>query len=1589
MNGTNGYPAQSRTASDTSTFSDPRRGPPPPPPPQQQQQQPQQHSSSASMNRAERFEVEKRRMIESCFSKLDADGQLSESYITHVRVQEDAAHPSNPPPPTSPPDNKKPRVVIIAVRSTGRVRMHKARENSNGSFSIGKTWNLEDLSAIESYAHAGPATGQREHYREWAGAIGFTVTISKPYYWQAGTAKEKDFFIASLVKIFRKYTKGQVPELRGYQDAEVEAMLGIMPGQQPPPRPQPGSNRGSPVPPRLPFVEQNRSASQDRPDSRQRGAPRDAPRHPPDLVDPAAPRAPSATRRQMSQEPAARQRMGSEPSQQYEPAPPPRDQTRQPRPMRSMEQGLRQVASRERLKQPSQEQLRAPSRDRARPGPSQFAPPRPAPPPSHLTPQSSVSDMRAPRSESPAASASSRLAVQGQAPQPPSLQTADRQRSYQSVQSSQSTQSPRSNETAADGAALFNSTVGRWKPQEVPQEDPTPQRLRPRQEDPQPQPQPQPKPVELREPAGHPDSGRNFSYEVQAPPERKRPLMTNRDWSESSDAPDLRPPPLATSRNVSAAGGRPQSPAVEQPQEQDRMPGTFYETPAASTSNLNTPQPQQQQEDPMSSVEPEASAQAAAVPAAYSPSPIATPEVQTPEAEEDDEGMHRPGLGPMIKKKNKGDIANTFRKAATAYNAFKPRAGGAGERLAKGADANGPDGINAVVPAPMRKMSTDADKVEAPADPVQAADIAAQVPENIPEVEVTSPMASPVAPGKSGNRQMHTPLTEEVASQPAAAEPESQLAPPSEPRRQKRRSPQQENYLRALNIDPRLLEGRGLEFETILTDFGWGSNVLKSRQLDDLEADLRRELGRVEAGSWLGHLEQKDDRVEVVDQMLDRAIAECDELEGLLTLYAVELGSLNDDIAFIEAQSQGLQVQTANQKILHAELQKLVDTISITPNQLQPLRYADLSNPDSLMEIESSLLVLYKAMVTIDPSVRSSNAISTTKGNHSTSGIEGSEIGNMNALQEKRQEYQYESAAFCKRLAQHLETLFAASLGTAHLALTQSSVGINANSMKLNSPAYNLARANLFQFSPLLLFTKEIQRGTWSTLLRSYYHKARPLYTKVFHENTQAWKKAVRSNTGDSAELLFTSVEKEPSEGLTSTARKLTVKRSQTLAKTFRAASGDKPSSSDLRQVGRLLPCEVFAGILDEQAPLLSMEQNFFVDLFHATTLENVDFADAVAAAVPDARLGPDLTARRLMEPNREIARQVFDTMDEMFQFWPTEMKTTLEWAVASDPIQGVGILTSLAVHASNLQETSQEFLLNNLNSLSSRLTTLFQKFVDEQIRAIEDTKVKIKKRKGVIAFMKIFPPFSAAVENVYSGAAGRAEGTAAVSVPRHLIDDAYTRINKAMFDSLKVIARESPTALAASAAQGADPEDKEILNYHILLIENMHHYIEDVDDGGKDGSVLAEWRGRALMERAEHLEEYVGRVVRRPLGKVLDFVESSETLLAQKLPGSSIAARPSHSRSSTKKLLAAHDSKETRRGIDTLRKRIEKHFGEADEEQLSRQLVGLVCKECERRYDQILERLQRVCRELYKDEEKGVDIDWTEADIRAGFKRY
>lgn len=692
---------------------------------------------------------------------------------------------------------------------------------------------------------------------------------------------------------------------------------------------------------------------------------------------------------------------------------------------------------------------------------------------------------------------------------------------------------------------------------------------------------------------------------------------------------------------------------------------------------------------------------------------------------------------------------------------------------------------------------------------------------------------------------------------------------------------------------------------------------------------------------------------------------------------------MSEDIAYIEAQSQGLQVQTANQKLLQTELKSLLETITISATQLQSLREASLESPRGLEQVEASLILLFKAMATIDPNLNFSGTASVEDGTiRSDKGVDDNEISNMRVLQEKKDTYRSESVMFLRRLKPFLQVRFGMAIDETRKMLEREKDSLTRRSAKFKSDtrSHDEGRNMLWRYSPLMLFSREINRSEWEDFIRTYEAICKPVYQDEFRTAIGSWKKTARKPTGDENEILFTSQIEKQSENLAATtARKLTVKRTGTLGKVLRSSPiGDTGSKThvDKIQDGRLHHYEVFSGVLEELAPLLITEQNFVVDFFHISSLELKDFPDAVAAASPEARRGNDLRKLKPVDPNRELAKRVVQSLEDIYSFFPAELQSLVDWTIQVDPVQGVGIIAAIERKLHEVEDTSQEYLTRTLQKLHQRLSGLFNKFLDEQIRAIEDTKVKINKRKGVIAFIRIFPSFSASLETMLA---------AAESLEiRATVNTAYNRINKTMFESLKVIARENPAAAGTGAAMG-DPEDKEALNYQILLIENMNHYIEEVD--ARNNPVLEDWKETAAKEFDEHLNLYLGAVIRRPFGKLLDFLESTESQLQslpQGAPPSNIAARASHSKATFKRLLATYDSKEIRRGIETLKKRVEKHFGDADDPGLSRGLVANVLEACEKYYENVEKRVVSISADVYDGEAM---IEWSKSDVSGAFR--
>jgi len=219
---------------------------------------------------------------------------------------------------------------------------------------------------------------------------------------------------------------------------------------------------------------------------------------------------------------------------------------------------------------------------------------------------------------------------------------------------------------------------------------------------------------------------------------------------------------------------------------------------------------------------------------------------------------------------------------------------------------------------------------------------------------------------------------------------------------------------------------------------------------------------------------------------------------------------------------------------------------------------------------------------------------------------------------------------------------------------------------------------------------------------------------------------------------VFTAQEKETDNVAVTAARKLTVKRSQTLAK-IRSPTGDHLKNKN--QDGMINSHEAFAGALTEIYNLVLKEQNFIVEFFQMSSQLPQDFSEFITnSPVAEHRRIGGLGGLRPVEADKAKVKMVSDFMTGLFGFLPQDLQSLVEWAIRADPLQGVGVLYALETKMAALPDTDQEFLLKMLQKLHDRLAGLFSRFLDDQIKAIEETKVKIKKRKGVIPFMKVFP---------------------------------------------------------------------------------------------------------------------------------------------------------------------------------------------------------------------------------------------------------
>ncbi|THV06009.1 exocyst complex component sec3 subunit [Dendrothele bispora CBS 962.96] len=721
--------------------------------------------------------------------------------------------------------------------------------------------------------------------------------------------------------------------------------------------------------------------------------------------------------------------------------------------------------------------------------------------------------------------------------------------------------------------------------------------------------------------------------------------------------------------------------------------------------------------------------------------------------------------------------------------------------------------------------------------------------------------------------------------------------------------------------------------EEMIEGYEWASDDIINRKTprgaaDLIEARLLDELMALEKANIHSFLES-DDRINLVLQFMDGAISELDNIGSLVSTYKIHLNAVGDDISYIQSQNRGLQVQTQNQRALLAELENLVQTVHVDTDVLLVLTQESLEKSPSIQRLEEASAELYKAL------------------------LAGRDM-DMAATMERLQEYRTHNSQFCKRIFDFLSIMFTAQ---SKLLLGENDGLTKADkNRKPTIVPHSEWETYLGRYSGLMLYLKEMDEGVYGKLCAAYFSAASELHGTQVKALFSTYISFVRKASEDAQGDTFSNI-------TPTTSKASGMRRAGTI---IRSPLDGRNKDKDRGPDGDMRASEVFTLVLEQIAPVIQREDEFLADFLQINDVA-LTFADY---------MGLDNYFRRQASRSAGLSsatmKLVRGALELIFGFLPTELKSWLDSALERDNMQIVGLIASLERFLADADEGSNNILLDALGRQHTRLKGLFDRHINEQIQVVEQTKLTSKKRRGVAPFIKRFPAYISRVESQMLSADG-------LEI-RMSVDGAYERIVDTMFESLKQMAK-----------MDGEGEDKGQLNYHVILIENMHHFVAETSQM-EIGSV-ASFVKKAEAIYDENLNAYVKIVLRRPFSKIIDFFEGVERLL-KTTAASEVSSNSNYNRSALKKVIKEYNAKDVRKHVDSLFKRVEKHFTEASEKTTEEGkgilpgtvMVG-VWKACQDELLRITELFSKRITQCYS--ETGVSLEYSTTDVEAAFRRH
>jgi len=622
-----------------------------------------------------------------------------------------------------------------------------------------------------------------------------------------------------------------------------------------------------------------------------------------------------------------------------------------------------------------------------------------------------------------------------------------------------------------------------------------------------------------------------------------------------------------------------------------------------------------------------------------------------------------------------------------------------------------------------------------------------------------------------------------------------------------------------------------MNLDELMSDFDWKV----TGDAAALEAKLQAELVELESSKIYDLIASNDMTDKIVSQ-IDSTLDEILRVEQWLGFYTSQIQEMAQEVATIDMKNQGLQTQTANQRLLIDELKNLFTSLDLPQETITVLRNESLESSHSIMRVEDAAQTLQACLLQkFDENIQE-----------------------MNAVREKQDEFKTLSANFAKRFYDFFNQML---LYQTETCLADKSRLSRRGQLKLVG-LENLEEY-FSRYRGLILWLKEMEERFYNELQTSYIQSINKVYRKEIRELVDTTKTfhLQKPPHPDEIDFVFTPPPLTATSGLhqltkvsgsskpnllsPSPGTPSSVSKSLHTKKDGIKLGGDNVlATSSVLELGaedKLTPESALMQTLNIVIPVMCREQNFMYYLLH------VNNPKSYATRSPTAsRWVEKLNQKGDAGKDEEVMKILVDLMDGVFDGIPIDIMNLVDAGLKISTSSSIGMLAFVEHHLGTYMGTNQFYIRNILETIRKKVLNVWKSFMNEQVKAIEETRISSKKRTGIFPFIKTFPRFLERVEGLVEPSPYEA---------RLLANEAYVRLATQVVDSME---------LAAKTAD-ASADDKEQLNFYVLMIENTHFFLTEVKP--RQLEVLKPFIDHSTASYNKHLNAYVLATIRKPLG--------------------------------------------------------------------------------------------------------------------------